>query len=368
MISKEKILEQLKKLGCQNLKFYYRTKTIFNEKLTTIYLIFIPNYVILAITDPRNVEREELKLIEKIPFEKLVFFKEDNMYLLMKWKDKHLLIGFKEKVNLDKFCSKLCKFDINFGKRSKKRVLGNDDGESVSYKLDNESIDHISTDTEYEVLSFETEKNESEMKNHDQEERHENTRIHKIMKNKDTKKSAFQSSTDSKQSISLRQNERKSGFDKNSSTNTSINSVKTKIHAKNRSINDKCKKSAKADNSKIHLEKSLKVVKKNELRKKNELKRQKLKSYIEFGCLNFFLLTKPDFQDLCTGIMLRLCEHFDQKSNKKIAYSINLLDHFSVFIRINKRLFKIETKEDFTAAIYDLKTHLDIVIQNKEEK
>ncbi|KRH93139.1 hypothetical protein M153_14400002153, partial [Pseudoloma neurophilia] len=159
MFSKQKIADQLKRSGYGEPKFYYKTKTIFNEKLTTVYLIFIRDYVLLGKIDPRNVEIDQLDFIEKISFKNIIFHKEDNMYLVMKWKTKHLLIGFKQYEVLKKFCKKILELNISFGKKSKKRVLSNDDGESVSYKLDNESIDHISTDTRYEVLSFNSESN-----------------------------------------------------------------------------------------------------------------------------------------------------------------------------------------------------------------
>jgi len=359
MLSKQRISDQIKRFGCKEPRFYYRTKTIFNDKLTTVYLIFVPDYVVLAITDPRNVEREELQIIEKIPHRDLAFYKEDNMYLVMKWRKRHLLIGFKDDSVLNKFCEKIGKMDIWLGKKTKKRVLGNDDGESVSYKLDNESIDHISTDTRYEVLSFDDENNTGG----------------------NSKKNLFnESGTHSLKSFSAKTY-------RQSNTSTQAGKNEETCSKLSRDLKKRSREPRKFEKLETKNERKLPKLRFpfNQQQRETEPKApdevqnavrvesvssvstlsRKIKAHVEFGKLNFFILSDPDFRAFCANIMMRLCSHFDRGQKIKKTYNIELLEHFHIFIRLNEKLFQMDTETDFMAAIYGSDEKLDIVIENK---
>lgn len=364
MLSKQKISDQLKKFGCSEPKFYYRTKTIFNEKLTTVYLIFVQKYVVLAITDPRNVDRDELEFIERIPFFELSFFKEDNMYLLMKWKKRHLLIGFKDADVLNKFCEKISDMRISFGKKSKKRVLGNDDGESVSYKLDNESIDHISTDTGYDVLSFNSEKdNQKEKIDKIQTEQNSKTESLKSFSSKTPKNSNRSTYTaqkevgSSKLSEDLKRRSRMA-LEQDSEIKNIGNKMRTLQFSK---IFEKKTKEEKHNLQHFNHKRN---TSENCIITSEQINIKKIKAQIEFGQLNFFVLSNPSFQALCTSISQRLCKHFDTEEKNEFEYNIMLLEHFKVFIRQNEKLFKMDSEADFFAAIYGNEEKLDIVIEN----
>lgn len=388
MLSKNKIADLLKRIGYKEPKFYYRTKTIFNEKLTTIYLIFVQKYVVLARTDPRNVQRESLEFVEKIPFYELAFFKEDNMYLVMKWKQKHLLIGFKEENVLNKFCEKILSLEISLGKNSKKRVLGNDDGESVSYKLDNESIDHISTDTKYEVLSFKSE-NKKERNNS------ENASFTSSYKSFSTKNSKFSNEKSDNQKSSRNLSNEKSCRSENTKKsskysnekslrkpdNSHSQSIQASFEDKNgeelyssKLDDDLKKRSQKFDESeppnknyfeKYRKKRSQQTFQRIDPELVKEMSNRRVKVHIEFGSLNFFVLTNSTFQALCHAIILRLCEHFDKSSKKSSSYDIELLEHFNMFVRFNNKLFRIDSESDFVAALYGTELNLDIVISNR---
>lgn len=120
------------------------------------------------------------------------------------------------------------------------------------------------------------------------------------------------------------------------------------------------------------MQKSLKVVSKVGINEKRTdstssaaANSKKIKAQVEFGNLHFFVLSEPDFSAFCSSIMLRLCQHFDQREKKAPAYRIELLEHFYLFVRCNKKLFRVDTESDFIAAIYGTEDKLDIVMENK---
>lgn len=391
MLSKEKIGDQLKKLGFDEPKFYYRTKTIFNEKLTTVYLIFISNSVILAITDPRKVQRENLEFIECIPFFEIVFYKEDNMYLVMKWMHKHLLIGFKDHDVLQKFCNKISTIGISFGKKTKKRVLGNDDGESVSYKLDNESIDHISTDTRYDVCSFDNgseinntyESITNSLKSFSENNSITSTKepvISDTSQNKgkprtkpnDTKKKSEKDVILKCENKKKSRNEKKNVFSSKLSEDLSRRSENKLVNSnKNREIYNTPGHSNSNTGlfSRPYITRSEKTSPKKQPQEIDETPPQnanKIKAHIEFGNLNFLIVSDATFQALCNGITLRICKHFDKSAEKPPNYNISLLEHFKIFVRQNQKLFRLDSEADFCAATYENENKLDIVVENTD--
>lgn len=368
MLSKTRIADQLKKINCDEPQFFYRTKTILYDELTTVYLIFVPNFVVLAKTDPRNVERDDLKFIEKVKNNDITFFKEDNMYLLMKWKDRHLLIGFKNVNILMKFCDKINELGICLGKTTKKRVLGNDNGDCVSYKLDNESIDHISSDTHYDVLSFANSMNDKNDKSSKKNSNSLNSEEFSSKLYTDLRKrSQFLTNSENCKSSRTEINKDKLSKKKNVVDKNKL----TKSIGTN---DEKDKKSSLKKNNRKNslLSQSLKVVKKVNSENKNEISpneykkgtEDNVKFLVEFGMLNFFILTYPNFENLCKNIMRRLCDFFN-KNKKKTLLEIPLLEHFDLFVRLNNKLYRVETKKDFLAAIYGMK-EIEIVIKNKK--
>ncbi|KRH91927.1 hypothetical protein M153_179200001, partial [Pseudoloma neurophilia] len=92
----------------------------------------------------------------------------------------------------------------------------------------------------------------------------------------------------------------------------------------------------------------------------------KIKAHVEFGKLNFFIISDPSFQALCNSISLRLCQHFDSTKSQTV-YNLNLLKYFNLFIKYNNKLFKMEIENDFYACLYENSNQLEIIITDIED-
>lgn len=399
MLARSTISAFLEKMGHTDPTFYYRTKTVYKNDSKVVYLFFVPSCVVIATAEARRPDKENLDPLETVAYKDLAFTREDSMYVGMKWETQFLLIGFKDEVNMNRFCSKIKGLGMKVRTRGVKRVVGNDEGESVSYKLENESIDHVSTDTAYEVFSIDDEAKLEERDRLEREKRNNKTRESKMKKGKlyhtdrndktnkntqitkgskqdhfDGKERAGKSSHDSKYAKNHQEHAEipaqadKSGFLKNSGSDYDL------INAyKNKSLIDESSHK-RQESSKIN--ECLKIKRKSRAQRDHKAdaeeqhtsrKHAMIKSQIEFGDLNFFVLTEPTYKIFCRRVMIRLCEHFDTKSTQKekCKYSIDLNEHFLLFVRSGGRFFKLDNENDFQAATCCLNSQLDVVVRSK---
>lgn len=369
MLPKSTISSFLRRTAHSDPKFYYRTKTIYKNNVTIVYLFFLPSCVVIATAPPRQSQssKHDLEQLETIEYDKLTFTREDNMYIEMKWNEQFLLIGFKDEINMEKFCVKVNNLGVKVGKRVGKRVVGNDEGETVSYKLDNESIDHISTDTAYEVFSIGSQRNR-EVK----ESRQDSKSVKDSRSIRDSK--SIKSGKDSK---NYKESKRSKDSTKHDPSYIEQCTSRKDLRAKydlRRTYGNECsadmENNSKRNNSDKRHTKSDRAGPSSKLKHYTSVQEidSLIKSQIEFGDLNFFVLTEPIYSYFCRRVMLRLCEHFDSK-NRKVknnGYNINLNEHFILFVRRGGRLYRLDNENDFAAAVTCLNRELDVVVKNRE--
>lgn len=317
--------------------FYYSTKTMYQGNVQMLYLFFMPDCAMLV----KQAYRHRLEVLERVEYAQLMFIREDEMYLRMKWQNE-ILIGFRTETSMRRFVEKIRQIGIPVERKKRRRVVGNDEGESVSYKLNNESIEHISTDTAYEVYSVEM----------DEKNGGQTVDKYRINDHTDhTDHSSRHGRHDHGDRHSRNDHSSRHGrHSRNSRTDRNDHTDDRQDRSRHANDNDNTCTDINTDRNDRQTISKLNII----------------KSQIEFGDLNFFVLTEPVYAHFCRRVMSRLCEHFDKRRKRRNNCGLDLTEHFMLFIRREGRLYRLDTEDDFTAAVLCLNRELDVVIRSKE--